>query len=70
MLSEENVGKKEFVSDQSFEYLTAVDVTVNVPLTVDVAVDGTVDGVTDTTTGGSAVRTYPELILEKYSVIW
>jgi hypothetical protein len=70
MPTEENVGNTEFVSDQLASSLTAIDVTVIFPLTVDVAVDGTADGLTDITTGGSAVRTYPELILEKYSVIW
>jgi hypothetical protein len=64
------VGKTEFVSSQLASPLTAVDDTVIVPLMVDVAVDGTVDGVTETITGGRPVRTYPELILEKYSVIW
>jgi hypothetical protein len=70
MPTEENVGKTEFVSDQLASTLYTVELTVNIPLTVDVAVDGTADGLTDITTGGSAVRTYPELILEKYSVIW
>jgi len=70
MPTEENVGKTEFVSDQLLPFLTAVDVTVVFPLTVEVAVDGTADGLTDITTGGSAVRMYPEIVLEKYSVIW
>ena len=70
MLSEENDGKKEFDSDQLLEGLTAVNIWLKLPLTVDAAVEGTVEGVTDTTTGEIPVRTYPELIFEKYSVIW
>jgi hypothetical protein len=70
LLSDENVGKKEFDSNQLLSYLKRVANCVEFPLSVVVAVVGTAEGVTDTITGGSAVRTYPALILEKNSVIW
>jgi hypothetical protein len=68
--NKENVGKIESDSDHSPNDEMTVVRRVEFPLTVDVTVVGTAEGVTDTTTGGSAVRTYPELILEKNSVIW
>jgi hypothetical protein len=68
--TEENEGKIEFDSNHSFDDLKRSVRRVEFPLSVDVTVVGTAEGVTDTITGGSAVRTYPELILEKNSVIW
>jgi hypothetical protein len=68
--TEENVGKTEFDSDHSPDDLTRVVRRVEFPLSVDVTVVGTAEGVTDTTTAESPVRTYPELIFEKNSVIW